>query len=84
MDRQSKVECTKQFHKDYPYSCDYANLFIKYWIHPFLKKVYPSRKEAYDAIDNFIKCVKTSFKQDYGNHIIPNICRDWFDIVDYK
>ena len=85
MDRKSQITYTKKFLKDYPYSYDGHNYFMAHWMYPFLNKVYDSRKEAYDAIDTFIKRVKNEFKKfDYGNDIIPNISEKWFEIRDYK
>ena len=85
MNRRSKITYTKQFIKDYPYSYDGFNYFMCHWMYPFLNKVYNNRKEAYEAIDNFIEKVKTKFKKyDYGNYVIPNISEKWFQINDYK
>ncbi|MCH5167879.1 MAG: hypothetical protein J1F35_08375 [Erysipelotrichales bacterium] len=85
MDRKSQIIYTKKFIKDYPYSHDGFDHFMYNWMYPFLNNVYNSRKEAYDAIDKFIKEVKNEFKKyDYGNYIIPNISEKWFEIRDYK
>lgn len=84
MDRVSKVEYTDAFRKDYPYVHDNHNYFMSYWMYPFIDTIYNSRREAYDAIDRFINKVKTEFKHDYENYIIPNIRRDWFYISDYN
>lgn len=85
MDRKSEITYTRKFIKDYPYSYDGHDYFMRYWMYPFLKKVYESRKDAYDAIDEFIKKVKSNFrKYDYGNYVIPNISEKWFEIKDYK
>ena len=85
MNRKSKITYTSKFIKDYPYSYDSFDYFMKYWMQPFVEKIFNSRKEAHDAINDFIKTVKRNFpKFDYGNYIIPNISEKWFEIIDYK
>ena len=63
MNRKTQITYTTKFLKDYPYAYDGFNYFMAHWMYPFLDKVYDSRKEAYDAIDTFIKRVKNEFKK---------------------
>lgn len=85
MDRLTKIRITNKFYKEYAYAHDHRNFFIEYWLYSkLLDKVYSSRGKAYEAIDNFIESVKTEFKQDYSNTLIPNIRDEWFYLEDYK
>lgn len=85
MDRKTQVHYTNTFNKEYAYSSDSRDHFIKYWLYPYLlNKVFESRGEAYKAIDAFIKDVKENFKWDYSNTLIPNIRKEWFYLSDYQ
>ena len=82
MNRETRIVSTRTFVTEYPYYYDRRTHFICHWVEPLLTRVFPSRGAAYAALNEFIKHVKKDFKQDYGNHIIPNIREEWFALKD--